>query len=83
MGDSIKLKGGSKKVLRLLQDMKIPQNVRTLVPVLVDDDGLCAVFGSCYGGFDRICVKFRSSLAPNGSTLYIVRNEVFTKTSKG
>ncbi len=83
IGDSIKLKGGSKKVLRLLQDMKIPQNVRTLVPVLVDDDGLCAVFGSCYGGFDRICVKFRSSLAPNGSTLYIVRNEVFVKTSKG
>lgn len=79
MGDSIKLKGGTKKVLRLLQDMKIPQNLRSWVPVLVDDDGLCAVFGSCYGGFDRICVKFRSSLAPNVFTLYIVHKEFFAK----
>lgn len=72
IGDSIRLKGGTKKVLRLLQDMKIPQELRIWVPVLVDEDGLCAVFGSCYGGFDRICVKFRSSLAPNVLTLYIV-----------
>ncbi len=83
MGDNIKLKSGSKKVLRLLQDMKIPQELRTWVPVLVDDDGLCAVFGSCYGGVDRICVKFRSLLAPNRLTLYIVRKEVFAKSSKG
>ncbi len=72
MGDWIRLKGGKKMVLRLLQDMKIPQNLRNKVPVLVDDEGLCAVFGSVFGGFDRICVKFCSSLAPNDFTLYIV-----------
>ena len=72
MGDSIQLKGGRKMVLKLLQDMKIPQNQRAKIPVLVDDEGLCAVFGSVAGGFDRICVKFRSSLAPNPFTLYIV-----------
>ena len=72
MGDSIKLKGGKKLVSRLLQDMKISPSLRHRVPVLVDEDGLCAVFGSCFGGLDRICVKFRSSLAPNRFTLYIV-----------
>ena len=72
MGDSIHLKVGRKMVLRLLQDMKIPQKQRAKIPVLVDDEGLCAVFGSAAGGFDRICVKFRSSLAPNPFTLYIV-----------
>ena len=82
IGDCIKLKGGKKMVLRLLQDMKVPQNLRFRVPVLVDDDGLCAVFGSAQGGIDRICVKFRSSLAPNSFTLYIVSNEV-SQTSKG
>ncbi len=72
MGDCIKLKGGKKMVLRLLQDMKVPQEQRAKVPVLEDEEGICAVFGSAYGGFDRICVKFRSSLAPNPFPLYIV-----------
>ena len=72
MGDCIHLKGGKKMVLRLLQDMKISKELRAKVPVLVDNDGLCAVFGSTYGAVDRICVKFRSSLAPNDFTLYIV-----------
>ncbi len=71
-GDCIRLKGGRRMVRRLLQDMKIPVDLRPKVPVLVDDDGVCAVFGGVFGGIDRICVKFRTSLAPNSFTLYIV-----------
>ena len=72
-GDAVRLKSGLKTVSRLLQDMKIPPFLRSLVPVIEDDDGICAVFGSPFGGVDRICVKFRTSLAPNRFTLYIVR----------
>ncbi len=71
-GDSVLLKGGSKMVLRLLQDMGIPARLRSRVPVIVDNDGVCAVFGTVFGGKDRICVKFRTSLAPNSFPLYIV-----------
>lgn len=71
-GDCIRLKGGRRMVRRLLQDMKIPVDLRPMVPVLVDGDGVCAVFGGVFGGVDRICVKFRTSLAPNSFTLYIV-----------
>ena len=71
-GDFIRLKDGKKMVLRLLQDMKIPPHLRTHVPVIEDEKELCAVFGSVFGGKDRICVKFRTSLAPNGFPLYIV-----------
>ena len=71
-GDRIRLKGGWKNVGRLLQDMGIPKVLRGRVPVLEDSDGICAVFGTPQGGRDRICVKFRTSLAPNGFPLYIV-----------
>lgn len=71
-GDSIRLKGGRKSVSRLLQDMGIPARLRCRVPVLEDAGGLCAVFASAFGGKDRICVKFRTSLARNAFPLYIV-----------
>ena len=71
-GDFIRLKDGKKMVLRLLQDMKIPPHLRTMVPVIEDEKEVCAVFGSVFGGKDRICVKFRTSLAPNDFPLYIV-----------
>ena len=71
-GDRIHLKDGSKPVKRLLQDMGIPSFLRNRVPVIADSDGICAVFGRLYGGKDRICVKFRTSLAPNPFPLYIV-----------
>jgi len=71
-GDSIRLKDGKKMVLRLLQDMKIPPHLRLRVPVIEDEKEVCAVFGSLFGGKDRICVKFRTSLAPNDFPLYIV-----------
>ena len=71
-GDRIRLKDGSKLVKRLLQDMGIPSALRSRVPVIADSDGVCAVFGRLYGGKDRICVKFRTSLAPNPFPLYIV-----------
>lgn len=71
-GDFIRLKDGRKRVLRLLQDMRIPPHLRTRVPIIEDEKELCAVFGSLFGGKDRICVKFRTSLAPNDFPLYIV-----------
>lgn len=71
-GERIYLKGGSKLVGRLLQEMGIPSDLRLRVPVLADSEGLCAVFGTAYGAKDRICVKFRCSLAPNAFTEYIV-----------
>ena len=71
VGDWISLKDGKKMALKLLQDMKIPPILRFQVPVLVDDDGLCAIFGSVFGGKDRICVKFRTTLARNDFPLYI------------
>ncbi len=71
-GDKIHLKGGRKTVGRLLQDMGIPAVMRCRIPVLEDSEGICAVFGSCLGGRDRISVKFRTSLARNGFPLYIV-----------
>ena len=71
-GDRIRLKDGSKLVKRLLQDMGIPAELRGRVPVIADDDEVCAVFGRVYGGKDRICVKFRTSIAANSFPLYIV-----------
>ena len=72
LGDRIQLKDGSKLVKRLLQDMGIPAFLRCRVPVIEDSDGICAVFGRVWGGKDRICVKFRTSLAPKAFPLYIV-----------
>ena len=71
-GDSIRLKGGAKSALRLLQDMGVPAVLRHRVPVIEDEEGLCAVFGSAFGGRDRICVKLRTSIARNVFPLYIV-----------
>ena len=71
-GDRIRLKDGSKQVKRLLQDMGIPAFLRNRVPVIADSDGVCAVFGRLYGGKDRICVKFITSLVGNPFPLYIV-----------
>lgn len=71
-GDRIRLKDGSKQVKRLLQDMGIPAFLRSRVPVIADSDGVCAVFGRLYGGKDRICVKFITSLVGNPFPLYIV-----------
>lgn len=72
VGDVIRLKSGNRMVMRLLQDMKVPSALRFRVPVIEDDEGICAVFGTVFGGKDRICVKFRTSLAPNSFPLYIV-----------
>lgn len=70
-GEKIVLKDGSKTVNKLLQDMKVPDVFRPMVPVLADEDGLCVVFGSVFGGKDRICDKLRSSLALSNYYKYI------------
>lgn len=63
IGDEISLKDGKKKVLRLLQDMKIPPALRGRVPLLTLNDQVIAVFGSVYGGKNRLDLRYRSSLA--------------------
>ena len=73
-GDVIRLKDGSKTVLRLLQDMKVMPALRRRVPVIEDEREVCAVFGYVFGGRDRICVKFVTSLARNNFPLYIVNS---------
>ena len=73
-GDVIRLKDGSKTVLRLLQDMKVMPALRRRVPVIEDEREVCAVFGSVLGGKDRICVKFVTSLARNNFPIYIVNS---------
>ena len=74
--DRIKLKDGSKTVLRLLQDMKIPPALRFRVPVLEDCGQIVAVFGSVYGGVNRVSTGILCSLAPNGHYYYICIKQV-------
>ena len=58
-GDRITMAGGTKRLSRVLQDMKIPPALRKRVPVVEDENGLCAVFGRIYGGSDRLAARFR------------------------
>ena len=59
-GDAVVLSGGTKKLTRVFQDMKIPPALRKRVPVIADDRGICAVFGSVYGAGDRLAARFRT-----------------------
>lgn len=72
-GDTVKLKDGSKTVLRLLQDLKVPPVLRKRVPVIADSKEICAVFASEFGSGDRICLKLRSALAHNHLYSYIYK----------
>ena len=58
-GDRITMAGGTKKLSRVLQDMKIPPALRKRVPVIEDREGICAIFGRIYGGSDRLSSRFR------------------------
>lgn len=71
-GDIIVLKNGTKLVSKLLQDNKIPPVLRKKVPVLVSGKNVLAVFGSVYGGRNRICQSLRTSLAPEKVYSYII-----------
>lgn len=75
-GDYIKLKDGTKKVTKLLQDMKVPSPLRCCVPVLEDAEGIVGVFARCVGGKDRISIKFRTTLAPTSLTVYIIEKGI-------
>lgn len=58
VGDSIQLKEGRKTVLKLLQDMKVPSALRKRVPVICDEEGVCAVAGELFGGRNRVALRF-------------------------
>ncbi len=76
MGDRIELKDGTKTVLRLLQDMGVPSIFRNKTPVLCDDLGIIAVFGTVYGGRNRICRRLRTSIAPLNAYYYIIHKTI-------
>ncbi|MGX8685674.1 MAG: tRNA lysidine(34) synthetase TilS, partial [Spirochaetales bacterium] len=70
-GDRITMAGGTKRLSRVLQDMKIPPALRKRVPVIADENGLCAVFGRIYGGADRLAARFRlEDRQMEGATCY-------------
>lgn len=71
-GDKIALKDGTKTVGKLLQDNKVPAVLRNRVPILVSGNEVVAVFGSVYGGKNRIAQRFRTSLAHNKYYKYII-----------
>lgn len=70
-GDRIKLKDGSKMVLRLLQDMKIPSALRYRVPVICDSEGVCAVAGEVLGGRNRVALRCLDSASQNNCVIYV------------
>ena len=44
-GDRIKMPGGTKSLVRVMRDFKIPENERNNYPVICDDNGVVAVAG--------------------------------------
>ena len=44
-GDCLRLKGGMKQLKKLFIDRKIPANVRCIIPVIADDEGVLGVYG--------------------------------------
>ncbi len=71
-GDRIELAGGTKRLTRLLQDMKIPPALRKRVPLIVDSQGICAVFASLFGGADRLARRMKSA-GPSDGRAYTCR----------
>ena len=69
-GDRITMAGGTKRLSRVLQDMKIPPALRKRVPVIEDENGICAVFGRIYGGADRLAARFRLEDEQRDCALY-------------
>ena len=48
-GDSIPLPGGRKSVKKLLSEWKVPLNLRPVIPVIEDREGILAVIGGPFG----------------------------------
>jgi tRNA(Ile)-lysidine synthase len=72
--DTIELKEGTKKVSSLLASWHIDFSDRWRIPLLVDDDGVLAVLGTCFLGKDRVAKRaLLSPLARKLTTLYSVR----------
>lgn len=67
-GDRMTLAGGTKRLSRILQDMKIPPALRTRVPVIADGKGICALFGSIYGAADRLASRMKETDTRSGRT---------------
>lgn len=71
IGDRISLASGSKTVIKVLQDMKIPRALRFRTPIIVDGDGVVALFGSVWGGKDRLAKRFKTSSYENSPCVII------------
>ncbi len=56
-GDEIVLRNGTKKILRLFNDWKVPREERWMIPVIADTDGIIGVLGRAFGYNDRIALQ--------------------------
>ena len=68
-GDRIALKGGSKKIKKLLSEMGIQKDLKDRIPLLCDDKGILAVMGSAYGYRDRISERIYSRESENSKVI--------------
>lgn len=80
-GDTITLPGGTKSLKKLMIDRKIPRHLRPLLPVLVDRDGVLAVYSiganrARIGTEQAITVQFIRE-ADEPSTISKVRGQEF------
>ena len=48
-GDRIKIKGGKKSVKKVFQELKIPEDKRNIIPLLVDREGIKVILGKPLG----------------------------------
>jgi len=53
-GDRIRIKGGKKLIKKVFQELKIPENERDNIPLLVDREGVKIILGKSMG-FDNVC----------------------------
>lgn len=76
-GDAIRTAGGNVSVSSLLSSWKIPEGLRSSVPVLEDREGIAAVFGRWAGGRDRLRPSLKS-LAPGVGFVYYSKQRKIT-----
>ena len=68
-GDRIELRGGSKKLKKLLNEMGIRRDLRDRIPIICDEAGILAVFGSALGYRDRIAERIYDNNSQNSKVI--------------
>ncbi len=75
-GDRISLRGGSKKLKKLYNDMGVQQDLKDRIPLICDDSGILAVIGSAYGYQDRISSKIFENNKPGKNVIVFGTRQV-------